>query len=57
MKLPLTSELVRTAPPVYRCVHCFRRHEDHRGASLSCPRPHASTFDPIPYESHAGMKP
>lgn len=52
MTLPTTSELLRTALPVYRCAHCFRRHEDHRGPLLNCIRGSGSTFEPIPYESH-----
>lgn len=51
--LPITTELLRTAIPVYRCARCFRRHDDHRGPMLNCPELVGSTYAVIPYESHA----
>lgn len=52
--LPPTTELLRAAVPVYRCAHCFRRHDDHRSLTLRCPGPEEGTYEAIPYESHKG---
>lgn len=56
-ELPPTTEMLRTALPVFRCAHCFRRHEDHRSLTLRCPELEGGTFEAIPYESHKGANP
>lgn len=54
MNLPTITELIGAAPPVYRCMHCLRRYEDHRGPSLHCPD--GGCYEVILYESHQRAK-